>query len=161
MPFFTASKTQATPFAELKSEVLRIETLVIVSSPEHHLAKQPALSIRDLSGQTILLPKHDCSYKMIFEQALTEQKVSPATFIELNSLESIKKCVLRGVGVAMVPLMSIKKEIAQEKITILPWQEERLETAVLMIWHKDKWVSPTLQAFMDTTREVMKNHDSN
>ena len=143
------------PFAELKSEVLRIETLVLVSNPEHHLAMQSAVQIRDLSGQTILLPKHDCSYKMIFEQILTEEKVMPATFIELNSLESIKQCVLKGIGVAMAPMMSIKKEIAQEKIAILPWAEEKLETAVLMIWHRDKWISPALRAFMDNAREVM------
>lgn len=147
------------PFSELKSELLRIETLVIVSNPEHHLAMQSAVQIRDLSGQTILLPKHDCSYKMLFEQILTEEKVDPATFIELNSLESIKQCVLKGIGVAMIPMMSIKKEIAQKTIAILPWAEEKLETAVLMIWHKDKWISPILQAFMDTAREVMNFRD--
>ena len=143
------------PFSELKSEVLRIENLVLVANPEHHLARQTTVQIRDLSGQTILLPKHDCSYKMIFEQILTEEKVTPATFIELNSLESIKKCVFKGVGVAMIPLMSIRKDIAQEKIAVLPWAEENLETAVLMIWHRDKWISPVLRAFMDTAREVM------
>ena len=46
------------PFAELKSEVLRIENLVLVSSLDHHLAKQNSVDIKDLSGQTILLPKH-------------------------------------------------------------------------------------------------------
>ena len=61
----------------------------------------------------------------------------------------------------MVPVMSIKEEIAQKKIAILPWSEEKLETAVLMIWHREKWISPTLQAFMDTTREVMNSPDFN
>jgi hypothetical protein len=38
----------------------------------------------------------------------------------------------------------------------LPWPEEQLETAILMIWHEDKWLSPILQAFMDTVKEVMR-----
>ena len=78
------------------------------------------------------------------------------TFIELNSLEAIKKCILKGLGVAMIPQMAIKSEIARKEITILSWPEEILETAILMIWHKDKWLSPSLQAFMNTVKEVMK-----
>jgi DNA-binding transcriptional LysR family regulator len=93
---------------------------------------------------------------MIFEQILTEEKVGPVTFIELNSLEAIKQCILKGIGVAMIPLMAIKNEIEQKEMTILSWPEGRLETAILMIWHKDKWLSPTLQSFMNTVKEVIK-----
>lgn len=149
------------PFAELKAELLRIEPLVIVSSPDHPLAKQPVLHIRDLTGRSILLPKHDCSYKMVFEQILTEAKVDSATLIELNSIEAIKQCVIKGIGVTIIPRMSVTQEIAQQKLIILPWSEEQLETAILMIWHKDKWLSPTLQAFMDTVKAVMQSPDIN
>ena len=145
------------PFSELNTEILRIEPLVVVSSSNHPIATQCNIHIRDLSDQTIFLPKHDCSYKMIFEQMLIEEKVNSATFIELNSLETIKQCLLKGLGVAMIPQMAIKEEIAQKELTILPWPEETLETAILMIWHKDKWLSPTLQAFMNTVREVVKS----
>jgi DNA-binding transcriptional LysR family regulator len=148
------------PFAELKAELLRIEPLVIVASPNHPLAKKSALHIRDLTDQSIFLPKHDCSYKILFEQILTEEKVGSATIIELNSIEAIKQCVIRGIGVAMIPMMSVKQEISQNKLMILPWSEEKLETGILMIWHKDKWLSPTLRVFMDTVKEVMKSPDS-
>jgi len=147
-------------FAELKVELLRIEPLVIVASPNHPLAKQSVMHICDLTGQPIFLPKHDCSYKMIFEQILTEEKVDSATIIELNSIEAIKQCVIKEIGVTMIPLISVAEEISKNKLTILPWPEDNLETGILMIWHKDKWLSPTLQAFMDTVKEVMISPDS-
>jgi DNA-binding transcriptional LysR family regulator len=148
------------PFSELNAELLRIEPILIVASPNHPLAQQPAMHIQDLKGQAILLPKHDCSYKMVFEQILTEEKVDSATIIELNSIEAIKQCVIKGIGVTMIPMMSVAPEIEQKKLTILRWSEEKLETAILMIWHKDKWLSPTLQAFMDTVKKIMKSADS-
>ncbi len=144
------------PFSELKTELLGVEPLVVVSSSNHPMAKQYNMHIHDLADQSIFLPKHDCSYKKIFEQILTENKIDPVTFIELNSLETIKQCIIKGLGVAMIPLMAIKKEIAQKEMIILPWPEETLETAILMIWHKDRWLSPTLQAFMNTVKEVVK-----
>ncbi len=148
--------TDSINVSDLKSELLRIEPLVIVSHPDHRLASLSSVGIQDLEGESILLPKHDCSYKMLFEQILTEEKVGSTTFMEFNSIEAIKQCVLKGVGVTMIPMMSVEKEIAQKKLKMLPWAEEKLETAVLMIWHKDKWISPTLRAFMDTVKEVMK-----
>ena len=144
------------PFSELKTELLGVEPLVVVSSSNHPIAKKNKLDIRNLADHSIFLPKHDCSYKMIFEQIIAEEKVDPVTFIEINSLEAIKQCILKGLGVAMIPLVAIKNEIAQKEMTIFSWPEEILETAILMIWHKDKWISPTLQAFMNTVNDVMK-----
>ena len=150
----------AIPYQELETEVLRIESLVIIASPDHPLARKSAIDLRDLIGQSILLPKHDCMYKMIFQNTLNEEKVDPVVFLELNSIEAIKQCVLKGVGVAMIPMMAIKQEITEKKLAILPWPQEKLETAILMIWHKGKWLSPALQSFMDTVRAEFKSMDS-
>ena len=59
----------------------------------------------------------------------------------------------------MMPMMAIKEEIADKKLVILPWPEETIETAILMIWHKDKWISPTLHAFMNTVKDVIKEEN--
>jgi DNA-binding transcriptional LysR family regulator len=143
------------PFPELKTEVLGFERLVLVASPDHPLSALSSMQISDLAGQTILLPKHDCSYKMTFQQALAEGKAAPACFIELNSIEAIKQCVFKGIGVAMFPLLAIREELAQQTMIILPWPDDPLETGILMIWHKDKWLSPVLKDFMETVREVL------
>lgn len=141
----------AIPFSELKTELLTVEPLVIISNPEHALAKQTSVKPRDLMNQTIILPKHDCSYKMIFQQILTEEKIS-STLMEINSIESIKRCVIGGLGIAMMPLMAVHAEINQKKVIQLPWPQEELETGILMIWHKGKWLSPAIKSFMDSMR---------
>ena len=91
---------------------------------------------------------------------LKEEGVEPAVFLELNSIEAIKQCVLKNVGVAMMPMMAIKQEVAEKTLVMLPWSQEKLETAILMIWHKDKWLSPPLLSFMDTVRAELASLDS-
>lgn len=127
----------------------------MVANPGHPLAEKTSISIRDLKGERIILPKHDCSYRMLFEQMLTEEGVETAAMIEMNTLETIKRCVMKGIGVTIMPVISLRKEIDMKELAVLPWTEEMLETAILMIWHRDKWISPTLQAFMDTVRDVI------
>jgi hypothetical protein len=41
------------------------------------------------------------------------------------------------------------------ELTILPWSDGPLETAVFMVWHKEKWLTPTLSAFLQTVRQTM------
>jgi len=75
--------------------------------------------------------------------------------MEFNSIEAIKQCVIKGLGITLMPEIAVKAELAQNKLKKIKWLDEPLETGVLMIRHKDKWVSPALQAFMDICRETM------
>jgi len=36
------------------------------------------------------------------------------------------------------------------KLVTLPWLEINIDVAQLMIWHKEKWLSPIMKGFMDT-----------
>jgi DNA-binding transcriptional LysR family regulator len=137
---------------ELHCEMLGRQALVIAAHPGHALVARQAIQAEDLKGQTLLLPKYDCGYKMVFEQLLNERKVRAETVIEYNSIEAIKQCVLRGLGITILPETALRSEIEQKRLAALPWSEGQLETAVLMIWHKDKWVSPALKCFMDAAR---------
>jgi DNA-binding transcriptional LysR family regulator len=140
---------------DLKSEVLGFVRLMIVASPGHPLANKASVSMRDLEGERVFLAKHDCSYRMVFEQMLTEERVKTAAVIEVNTLETIKQCIMDGIGVTIMPEISVREEVNRNELAVLSWTEEMLETAILMIRHKDKWISPTLQAFMNTVREVI------
>jgi DNA-binding transcriptional LysR family regulator len=57
-----------------------------------------------------------------------------------------------GVGVSILPELAVRHDVAAGRLTVLNWADGQLETAVLMIRHKDKWLSPPLAAFMDMVR---------
>jgi DNA-binding transcriptional LysR family regulator len=140
---------------DLQSEVLAIEPLILIADPAHPLAAKPKVTTKDLEGESILLPKHDCGYKMQFETMLSERQIK-STITELNSIEAVKQCVIRGIGITIIPQIAVATEIAQNQLTPLAWTDDTIESAVLMIHHKDKWISPVLKTFMDISREVCK-----
>jgi hypothetical protein len=41
-------------------------------------------------------------------------------------------------------------------LAALSWTEGELEVATLMVWYRDRWLSPTLSAFMEAVRNVLK-----
>jgi DNA-binding transcriptional LysR family regulator len=141
----------------LTAEPLRYESLVLVVDPGNPLAERSRVCLRDLEDQPLFLAKSDCGYRMVFEQLLMENSVECRPTLEFSSVEVLRECLKTGPGVAFMPEISIRKEVEQEgTLVILPWDEGPLETAILMIRHKDKWQSPALRAFMNAARQAMK-----
>lgn len=148
--------TDSVDLSELKTEFLGTVDLLIAAHPSHPLALRKSIFTRDLKNEPIILPKHDCSYKMAFEHRLAEEKVRPGAVIEMNSIEAIKHCVKKGIGITMIPKIAVSAEIKNGDLVALPWCQNEFETAVLMIWHKEKWISPLLKEFMNTVRKIFR-----
>ena len=143
--------------AKLTAEPLRFERLLMVSNVDNPLSSKPRVWVRDLADQAIFLPKADCSYRMVLEQMLTEAGITPQTVLEFSTVEMLKDCLKSSQGVTMIPEITVRGEIDRNELSVLHWDEQPLETAVLMIWHKEKWLSPTLKAFMQIARAVIRD----
>lgn len=132
----------------LEAVFLGSEPLAIVTYPGHPLAACERADFKDLQGQVILLPKSDCGYRMQFEQAMAAERVTPATVIEINSIEAIKQAIMAGIGVTVIPQIAVRTEIRDRRIARVAWLDE-LETGILMIRYKDRWRPPALEALME------------
>ncbi len=140
--------------ADLTTEVVGIDSLVLVASPDHPLSGREIVRTTDLEGETLLLSRVDCSYRREFERLLTEESVKPEIILEFNSVAAIKQCVKAGLGITVAPGFAVKEEFEAGTLEALRWAEE-IEVATLMIRHRDKWLSPNLSAFIRTVRETL------
>lgn len=142
-------------------ELLVPEPIVIVSHPDHVLAHKPEVTPLDLNGQPLLVTE-ECDYRRIFEESLTEAGVQPLSKLELGDVEAIKKCVMAGIGIAALPKIAVETEVAQGRMAVLKWVGPDFPIVTQLVWHKDKWMSPALRAFLEVAREiVLKKQPSN
>ena len=155
LAFLLAESVQS---ANLNVEMLKAEPLVVIAGPGHRLCGCKRIGVEELLEQHIFLPKADCGYRMSFEQSLLKRRAEPVLTVEINSIEAIKKCVAAGLGITIIPEIAVKDELNQGRLVRLAWIEA-MEVAVLMIWHKEKWISPALAAFMETMRTVIARAD--
>lgn len=153
LAFLLSESVQA---ASLQTEVLGFEELVLVAHPENPLAGKASVSFQDLRGQVLLYAKTDCDYPLKFQKMLADEKIKLANSMEFNSVEAVKQCVMAGLGFALMPAVGVRREVESGALSILHSSEEPLEVAVFMIWHKDKWLSPTLDAFLEMVKQRFK-----
>ena len=139
--------------SNLMMEKILIEKLILASRPKHPLVSKTMVEASDLHSQILLVLKTGCGYGLPFRQLLSTHIVQPVSIIEITSVEAIKKCVMNGTGIAVLPVKSIQKEIHNKQIVELNWMSD-LEVWVVMLWHKDRRISEALQNFMDLVRKL-------
>ena len=139
---------------DLHTEVLCTEKMVFIVGTETPLAKRlpKQLTGLDLHDLPMVLTETTCGYRRLLERQLQKSGVLPEPPMEFHSVEAIKQCVISGIGISFLPEMAVRSELAAGSLKTIEWHTAAFQVAIQMIWHKDKWLSPSLQAFIDTVR---------
>ena len=145
---------------DLKDPKLHVETLcpesmVLVAQIDHPLLSHAHIGAKDLAGQTFLLTDVGCAYRTKLEHALAQAGVEAETIMEFSSVETIKQCAALGMGIACLPALVVDEEIATGKLAVIPWSGSRLTMKTIVAWHKDKWLSPGMTAFLSLLRQQL------
>jgi DNA-binding transcriptional LysR family regulator len=151
LAFLLADESSLVP--DTRTETLLKLPLVVVAHAKHPLASKKSVNLHDLVDEPILLPSEDCSYRVALERMITGENVDPAVILNFNSIEAIRRCVAAGVGITLATEIAVRDDVQAGRLSVLPWTGEQVEANLQMIWHESKWISPILQAFMETVRE--------
>lgn len=152
LAFLMADSVRA---GDMVVEALGVEPLVLVAGAGHRLALGGPCTVEALADETLVLSSADCAYRKPFEQLLAEAGVHPAASLEFSSAAALRGCLAGGLGVSILPALAVRDDVAAGCLALLPWAGPVLETAVLMLHHRDKWLSPPLAAFMDLMRQEL------
>jgi DNA-binding transcriptional LysR family regulator len=134
---------------QLSAISMQTENIYLFSTPDHSLCNGNKVYPRDLTNQTLLLTETGCGYRMMLEMQLASEQVRPESITEFSSVEAIKQCVAAGMGIGLLPGIVIASELKKRQFAILNWQAAKMSMETSVVWHKDRWVSPAMQAFLD------------
>lgn len=148
----------AAPIAasDLVVEPLVSEPVLVLVAPAHPLAGTTRVRPADLVAAPLLLTGVDCVYRARFLRALAADGVRPASIATFDSVEAIKQCAMAGMGVAVLPAVAVRREVAERRLTVLSWDGLDLAVETQVVRHRDKWLSPTLTAFLAEARRVLR-----
>ncbi|MEI2466114.1 LysR family transcriptional regulator [Niallia taxi] len=132
----------------LKAQGLIEEKLKIVASPEHHLADKGLIQLKDFEDETLLLTEAGCSYRVILEDLFRQSGICAPNKFEFVSVEAIKQCIMLDLGIAVLPEMVVKADIEKGVLKELVCKEITAPVHTQMVWHKDKFMSLSLQSFI-------------
>jgi len=145
------------PSANVKSIRLRTEQVLLLADPTHPLASMRKVKPSDLAGQNLLLTEAGCSYRKKLDRILALANIRPGNITEFSSVEAIRECISLGMGLGLLPAIVVARELRQHHLKALNWAGPSLDIAASIIWHKDKWISPAMAAFMKVVKEKLED----
>jgi DNA-binding transcriptional LysR family regulator len=144
---------QETQQQGLETVALMEEPLVLVAAPSHHLARRGELSLDDLSTVSILATETGCAYRDLFEDELRGAETVP--FLEFGTIEAIKRGVISGLGVALLPQITVCRELAKGEMVVLPWAAP-FSVYTQLAWRSGRRLSRELTLFIDQTVRLLR-----
>jgi DNA-binding transcriptional LysR family regulator len=134
---------------------IREDMLVLACPPGHRLAGAKKVRLVDLEGEPFVAYEKDIATRKATDQLLRNSHVTVEYVAEYDNIETIKRAVEIGQGVAIVPLPAIRHEVEKGTIRIADLAEENLSRPLGIIHKRGRHLSPAAERFI----EVVKRED--
>ncbi|MDD6795672.1 MAG: LysR family transcriptional regulator [Clostridiaceae bacterium] len=137
------------------SEVEFDEEMLLLAYPGNHLINKEEIYPEDLENEPLILTETGCSYRAAFENILQENGVKINLVLETGSVQAIKQFTMSGLGITLLPKVAVKDALAAGKLIPLNWCGPEFGIISQVIYHKDKWKSKALEAFLELSKQIM------
>ncbi|MGC1107397.1 MAG: LysR substrate-binding domain-containing protein [Candidatus Acidiferrales bacterium] len=128
------------------------DSLAFVVHPRHRLARQHSVSIHELGREDFVAHIVASPYRQRVIQLFAKHHVPLRIGVELPTIESIKRFVKMGMGVAIVPRMCVRMEVESGELAEVHVREMRLRRDLFLIFRRNQPLSQGAQAFIRLLR---------
>ena len=124
------------------------DTLCAVVPPDHPLADQDTVTLRELADYPFLMREHGSAGREILDACFSAQQLTVHPCMESSSTQAIVSSVAEGLGVAVLPGLLVERDVRDGLVAVLPISP-RLNRNLNVIYHKSKYLTPNMCAFKD------------
>ncbi|HYX31402.1 MAG TPA: LysR family transcriptional regulator [Pyrinomonadaceae bacterium] len=138
----------------IKSLAIAADEIALVVALDHPLAAKQNVSVKELGAESFIAHNVPSPYRerviKTFEKHRTPLNIS----MEMPTLESIKRLVEQGLGVALIPRLAAQIEIERKQLAGLAVREMKFERRLHLIYRKGATLSHAAKAFLRVARET-------
>ena len=138
----------------IRSISVGVDELALVVAPNHPLAARKVVSVRDLGAEAFIAHNVPSPYRDKVIRTFEKQRTPLNISMEMPTLESIKRLVEQGMGVALIPRLAAQVEISRKQLVGLSVREMKLERRLHLIYRKGATLSHAAKAFLRVAKEA-------
>ena len=144
--------------AAIRSVVVYRDELDLVVNPKHPLARAGEVSIRQLGTQNFIAHNIPSPQRQKVIETFRRHKTPLRMGVELPSLEAIKRFVEMGNGVALVPGLTVRTELASGALVRVRVRELQLERRLRLVYRRQASLSHAAVAFLKVVEAYAAAH---
>jgi DNA-binding transcriptional LysR family regulator len=132
---------------------LKADRLVLICAPDHPLAGRSAVSFRDLERTPFVTFATDIPTRLAIDRHAAEAGATLDVSMEVDNIETIKRSVEVGLGISVVPGVTILQEIRVGSLVAVPI-EPACERPIGVIYKRSRPFTLTMRRFIDVLLEA-------
>jgi DNA-binding transcriptional LysR family regulator len=127
---------------------LRKDMLVLICHPQHPLAKNKSVKLRDITGQKFIGFEPDIPTRRAIDKILKDEDVNVNVVMEFDNVETVKRAVEIDAGVAIVPIGTVTQEVSKSTLAAITIEDAQFYRPLAAIYKKNKVLSPAIKQFL-------------
>jgi DNA-binding transcriptional LysR family regulator len=130
----------------------REDKLSLVCPPTHPLARHRQVSIQKLQGEPMVGFERDIPTRKETDRMLRRHGVEVRYVMELDNIETIKRVVEIGSGIAILPEPAIRPEVKGKSLVAVQFSDAVFLRPLGIIHRQGKHLSPAAEKFIEYLR---------
>ena len=124
-----------------------------VASADSKFAGKKNLSIEDIVNEPFVLTEYGQGYRRVFDKELAKKSLEIVPVLEIGRTDIITSMVAGSNMISYLPDFVTKPLIESGQLCYLDVKDMNIEIWKQLIYHKNKWISKSLKAFIDYVKE--------
>ncbi|MEZ4866262.1 MAG: LysR family transcriptional regulator [Caldilineaceae bacterium] len=124
-----------------------VEQFVVVG-PKHPWWGRASVDLGELDGQSIITRQVNSQTRIWLDQVLQQHHVRPKVNAEFDNVESIKRTVMLGTCLTILPTYVVAHEADADMVRVIPINRTPLRRTLKLIWDQELLFSPVASVFL-------------
>ena len=124
-----------------------------VASRNSKFANRKNLSIKDIINEPFILTEHGQGYRRVFDRELAKKSLEITPFLEIGRTDMITSMLTQSNMISYLPDFVTKPLIDSGELCYLDVTDMNIDIWKQLIYHKNKWMSKSLKAFIEYVKE--------
>lgn len=134
------------------------DSLALIAGPTHPLAKAQRVSIEELGKEIFIAHNVESPLRRRVIETFQRYRTPLHMEIELPTIEAIKLFVAMGNGVALVPHLTVARELETGVLVRVPVDELEVNRVLRIVHRRQSALSYAAEGFLRTLRGLAKRH---
>ena len=125
-----------------------------VTSPRSRLALRKRLSIKDIMGERFVLTEHGQGYRRVLDKELAKRSLEIIPTLEIGRTDLIMAVIKDSDMISFLPDFVTDEMVQSGELCHLEISDFSISVSKQLIYHKNKWMSKCLKAFINYAKEA-------
>ena len=124
-----------------------------VTSAKSKYAKKRGLKMKDIAHEPFILTEYGQGYRRVFDKELAKKSIDITPVLEIGRTDIITNVLVKSDMISYLPDFVTKDLIDSGELCYLDVVDMDIEIWKQLIYHKNKWISKSLKAFIEYIKE--------